>query len=211
MFEINGWLLYLGVLVLYQLTVFIGNTFIFTESFVIEQLEEIYSANILDNIMSIRSQFWWVSYSTEPIAIGLRLLLLYVCVSIGALLNEVEYLSTQIFKAGLIAEVSFLVAKIWVLLKIYFNPSLYSPDSAGELYPLSLLGTFGSENIVTWLHYPLQTLNLFEVFYILLISWLLSKQWKPDFVESINIVLPSYGIGLLLWMVLVVFLTLQIS
>lgn len=104
-----------------------------------------------------------------------------------------------------------MISQSIYLVNLYIHRAELTFETTANYFPLSLLSFWGAENIVSWLHYPLQTLNLFEVAYILCISWLLSKQWKPNFIESINIVLPSYGIGLLIWMVLVVFLTLQIS
>jgi hypothetical protein len=64
---------------------------------------------------------------------------------------------------------------------------------------------------VKWLKYPFQTLNIFEILYMAAIAWLLAKQWSRDFMESLAVVLPSYVIGLVLWLVLVTFLTLQVS
>lgn len=110
-----------------------------------------------------------------------------------------------------LAEVTFIIAQVIHLVKLFANRAELTFDTTANYFPFSILSFFGSENVVSWLHYPLQTLNLFLVLYVVLISWLLSKQWKPNFVESLNIVIPSYGIGLLLWMALVVFLTLQIS
>jgi hypothetical protein len=79
-------------------------------------------------------------------------------------------------------------------------------------FPLSALGFVGIENVnVQWAIYPLQTLNLFEVAYMGVIGWLLSKQWEEDFAESMLVVLPSYTTGLILWLVFVTFITLQIS
>jgi hypothetical protein len=43
------------------------------------------------------------------------------------------------------------------------------------------------------------------------IAWLLAKQWKQDFIGSLSIVVPSYGTGLILWLVFVTFITIQVT
>jgi len=76
---------------------------------------------------------------------------------------------------------------------------------------LTILSYFGVENVVQWLQYPLQTLNVFEVLYMLVVGWILSKQWEQEFIESFAVVMPSYVTGLILWLVFVAFVTLQVS
>lgn len=103
------------------------------------------------------------------------------------------------------------MAQVLYLVNAFFHLDTLTLETASNYYPLTILSYFGTENVVQWLQYPLQTLNLFEVAYMVVIGWFLSKQWKEDFVESLAVVVPSYVTGLLLWLVFVTFITLQIS
>jgi hypothetical protein len=116
-----------------------------------------------------------------------------------------------VFKTALVAEVVFIIAQIIYMINLSLHLENLTLATTANYFPFSVLSYFGAENVVDWLQYPLQTLNLFEVAYMSVIAWLLSKQWKQDFMESLAIVAPSYVTGLILWLVFVTFLTLQVS
>ncbi|GAB3250601.1 hypothetical protein GCM10027347_08480 [Larkinella harenae] len=56
-------------------------------------------------------------------------------------------------------------------------------------------------------HYPLQTANLFEFAYWFLLAYGVSDACKEPFSKAFSLVRSSYGVGLLLWVTLVVFVT----
>jgi hypothetical protein len=196
---------------LYILIIFLSEYWILTDQFFYENLSVQFSFYAIDDILESRERFWWTVYVVQVIVVICKTLFATLCIFIGVILSDIDFSFKDLFRFVIISEFIFVIAQAIYLINLYVNRAELTFDTMANYFPISMLSFYGVENVVPWLHYPLQTLNLFEVFYILLISWLLSKQWKPDFVESINIVLPSYGIGLLLWMVLVVFLTLQIS
>jgi hypothetical protein len=157
------------------------------------------------------SHFEWISFAILPFIILSKIFFTSFCVITGAILTETKFSFADIFQTASYSEFVFLLSQKIYTTNLFLNKDVLTFDNVGNFFPFSLLSFFEVKNVVQWLHYPLQTINLFEVAYVLCISWLLSKQWKPNFVESLNIVIPSYGIGLLIWMVLVVFLTLQVS
>lgn len=55
--------------------------------------------------------------------------------------------------------------------------------------------------------YPLQTLNVFELVYWLLLAKGVSEALNRDFTRSFELVMASYGSALVLWIVTVMFLT----
>ncbi len=57
----------------------------------------------------------------------------------------------------------------------------------------------------------LQLVNLFEIAYWLLLADLLKKIINRPFWKSFEFVLSTYGVGLLIWTVFVVFLTLNLT
>lgn len=205
------WIIFGAILIVYLLMAWFLQEYINNEYLYYRSYSGTLTKQTIENMLGLQSRYWWVSYVFIPILLFFKVVFTSICISIGTILAVIDFKFKNIFKVAIIAEVVFVIAQIVYLFNLFQNIDTLTFDTASNHLPLSLLSYFGTENIVTWLHYPLQTLNLFEVFYILFISWLLSKQWKLDYVESVNIVLPSYGIGLLLWMILVVFLTLQIS
>lgn len=196
---------------LYVIITFITENWIFTEEFFYQNLSLQLPVYSIDEILESREKFWLVAYIIQIIIVLVKVFFASLCIFVGVVLTDIEVSFKDLFRSVVIAESIFIVANSIYLFNLYVHRTELTFETTANYFPLSMLSFWGVENIVPWLQYPLQTLNLFEVIYILCISWLLSKQWKADFIESINIVLPSYGIGLLIWMVLVVFLTLQVS
>lgn len=199
--------LFVCITAIYLVLVYISDQFILGDEIYIRSFSE----QTIEAVLNVRESYGWLNYVFTPITLLLKISFAALCISIGAVLSSLDFKFKTFFKAALIAEMVFILAQILYLINMLHHLDTLTIEASLNYFPLTILSVYGVENVVTWLHYPLQTLNLFEVAYILCISWLLSKQWKPNFIESINIVLPSYGIGLLIWMVLVVFLTLQIS
>lgn len=209
--EFSTWGIFFLVLLANIIIIWVSQEFIYRDSLYYRSYSETLTKQTIEGILGFQSRFWWTAYAFTPIIFSLKFLFVSLCISIGAILSYIDIKFKDLLKTVMIAEGVFIIAQISFLAVLYTNLDVLTLQNAAGYFPLSVLNFIGLENVVSWLHYPLQNLNLFEVAYILCISWLLSKQWKPDFIESINIVLPSYGIGLIIWMALVVFLTLQIS
>ena len=80
-----------------------------------------------------------------------------------------------------------------------------------QYYPLSYINFLDLEKIQPWLIYPLKTINLFEIAYFFVLVYGLWKLLKNKFSKSLEIVAVSYGSGLVIWLGLVMFLTLNMS
>lgn len=209
--KVNLWGIY-GIIVLsYLFITFISNQYIFGEEVYVRSFSDKLSAQSIEAFLGVREKYWLWGYVTFPIVIAIKVSFSAICISIGAVLSNISFKFKAIFRMVLLAEIVFIVAQLLYLVNVSFHLDTLTLETAANYYPLTMLSYFGTENVVQWLQYPLQTLNLFEVAYISVIAWLLSKQWKQDFMESLAIVVPSYGTGLILWLVLVTFLTLQVS
>ncbi|SMO69203.1 hypothetical protein [Gracilimonas mengyeensis] len=210
--EWNGWVLFVIISIIYMIFDFISQQYIFSDELYYRSFSEQLGQQNLQAFLDAQSQYWWLSYLLTPLMIALKASFAAVCISIGAVLASVDLKFNRVFKMALVGEVVFICAQIIFLYSLLQNLDTLTVESIAGYYPLSALSLIGIENInAEWAVYPLQIINVFEVMYIGLIAWLLSKQWKPSFVDSLNIVIPSYGLGLLLWLVLVAFLTFQVS
>jgi hypothetical protein len=189
----------------------VSDKYILTEQFFYNNLSSQIPVTSIEKILESRKQLWWGAYLIQVIVVLFKVLFASICIFVGIILSDKQITFINLFNLVLLAELIFVIAQLTHLINLYLYRVELTFNTTANYFPGSMLSFLGAENVVPWLHYPLQTLNIFEVAYVLLISWLLSKQWKPDFVESLNIVIPSYGIGLILWMALVVFLTLQIT
>lgn len=208
---INGWIFFSIICVVYILQTYVSNTYFFTDQFYYRSFSDQLTFQTVDTFLNMQKEYGWVGYVFTPLIIALKIFSAALCISIGAVLSNIEFKFRTIFKAALLAEVVFILGQIIYLINVSFHLDTLTLETASNYYPLTILSYFGTQNVVDWLQYPLQTLNLFEVFYMAAIAWLLAKQWKQDFIESLVVVLPSYVTGLVLWLALVTFLTLQVS
>ena len=123
----------------------------------------------------------------------------------------------QLFDAVIKAEFVFLLVSILKIVWFYFFQTNYTLEDLQYFYPLSALNIVGYQGLESWFIYPLQVLNLFELAYCLLLSYFVGKlaftekdKGKPMDL-GFKIVASSYGSALLLWVVVVMFFTLNYS
>ncbi len=109
------------------------------------------------------------------------------------------------------AEFIFLIVGIIKIIWFYFFKSNYTLEDVQYFYPLSALNIIGYEKLEIWLVYPLQTLNLFEVAYIIYLSYQISYLTKTNADNGLKIVGYSYVPALLLWVTVIMFFTLNYS
>lgn len=203
--------LFISVCLIYISLMYVSTTLIFTDQFYYRSYSDFASVNIIEAFIEIKNRFSWAGYLLHPFLIFIKLLFVTCCICTGAILADINFQFASIFQSSILAECVFIIAQIVNVINLFYHKEFVTIETMANYFPLSALSFYGIENVVPWLHYLLQTLNFFEVFYILFISWLLSKQWKPGLTDTLNIVLPSYGTGLLLWVLLVTFLRLHIG
>ena len=87
----------------------------------------------------------------------------------------------------------------------------YDLNDLQAFYPLSLLNLFETQELDKWLIYPLQLVNLFELVYWLVLAYGVSQVIEMPMQRAFGIVAASYGSGLLVWVVFIMFLTISLS
>jgi hypothetical protein len=111
----------------------------------------------------------------------------------------------------------FLGVGVLKIVWFYFFQTNYTLEDLQYFYPLSALNIVGYKGLDAWLIYPLQVLNLFELAYWLLLSYFVGmlafiEKYKGKPMDlGFKIVASSYGSALLLWVVVVMFFTLNYS
>ncbi|WP_162817856.1 hypothetical protein U0035_20755 [Niabella yanshanensis] len=77
--------------------------------------------------------------------------------------------------------------------------------------PGALSGFWGTKDIEVWAMYPLQTINIWEVLFCYIGTLLYANQFNVSKTVAFKRFCIPYLIGLLIWMLVIVFLTLQFS
>lgn len=165
-----------------------------------------------DNVMQIldrQQKFAWLGYVMIPIMLAVKLLLVSFTLSVGEVFYDIKLTFKKAFQAALFAEPVFIVMSIVKLLWIKLFVQNLTLEYIQSFVPLSLSNLFNPHTLNKLLIYPLQTLNLFEVAYFLMLIYNVSTITGCKAEKATSFVLITYGIGLLLWIVIVSFLILN--
>ena len=211
----NNLLLSLTIIFFYLILTFVDKTFIVSESKIFDYLANKYPSSVVQNYMESQKKWWWVSYVTTPVLIGIKVLLVAFCLNfvkiISEKLEDVQF--RDILTVVLIAEFVFIIAGFYKFFNFYLIDTDYTLETLQTYYPLSLINYKEAISTEKWLAYPLQLLNVFELMYWGVLAWgiwqLADK--KISYQRSLGYVALTYGIGLLFWVGVVCFLILSVS
>lgn len=208
-------ILYITLILFTHLFIFIFNTYINSDSKIFDLLAKDYPSSVVQNYMESQKKWWWVSYATTPVLIGIKVLLVTFCLNfvkiISEKLEDVKF--RDILFVVLIAEFVFVIAGFYKFFNFYLVETDYTLETLQTYYPLSLINFKEAISTEKWLAYPLQLCNLFELMYWGVLAWgiweLADK--KISYQRSLGYVALTYGIGLLFWVGVVCFLILSVS
>jgi hypothetical protein len=114
-----------------------------------------------------------------------------------------------LFEVAVYAESILLIAGIIKVTVVSLGD--FSYEAFAHYYPTSLLNLFEISDINSLFIYPLQLLNAFELGYCLLLAYFAKEELEISFSKSTAIALSSYGTSLVCWVVLVLFISLNLS
>lgn len=140
-----------------------------------------------------------------------RVFVVALVLQIYILLNKINIKFLDLLVIAIRCEFIYLIPILYEI--IYFG--IFNTEATiseiNNFHSLSIYNIIDLSGTEKFLEYPLTFLNLFEVGYFILLSYLLSKKLKLDFGLSFKIVMRSYGVALLLWVCVVMFFTLNYS
>ena len=202
------------IIVLYSsLISYILSCFLNNEELIYNFYSELLAQDKIEEFIKSQKKWAWVGYAIIPLLILIRSSLVAFCLSIGLFFYETENAIKfkQVFRVALLGEFVLVLVGVFKLSYFYFIKSDYTLQDIQQFYPLSFINFLDVENLEPWLVYPLQTVNLFEITYFFVLVYGMHKLLKNTYWKSFEITADSYGTGLLIWLGLVMFLTLNIS
>ena len=203
------------IFISYFILIFLEKKYIQTDSKIFDFLSKDYPSSVVQNYMESQKKWWWVSYVTTPVLIGIKVLLVAFCLNfvkiISEKLEDVQF--RDILTVVLIAEFVFIIAGFYKFFNFYLIETDYTLETLQTYYPLSLINYKEAISTEKWLAYPLQLANVFELMYWGVLAWgiwqLADK--KISYQRSLGYVALTYGVGLLFWVGVVCFLILSVS
>ncbi len=208
----NRYLILLLAIITYIMTKFFSYLLNIDElvyNFYSEQLAQ----QQIEELLETQKKWAWVGYAIVPVIIVLRTSLVATCLSIGLFFYDMEHKLkfNSFFRVALMGEFVLVLVGFVKLGYFLFIKTTYTLQDIQQYYPLSYTNFLDLTKIEPWLIYPLQTINLFEIAYFFVLVVGLQKLVKNTFSKSVEMVAVSYGSGLLIWMGLDMFLTLNFT
>lgn len=209
-FDLNNFTAISFFIILYLLIAFYTSHFIITRSLYLSSLDSQISYNRINQLFLMRQRWQWMGFALVPIILFLRICITSVCLSIGCFLSDYKLSFNDLFRIALVAEICLAFGMAVRVIWLTFVP----PNTLTDIQyfsPLSLAQLLGPQNIPKYLLYLCQTINIFEITYWLVLAAGLVAFLEKPFSKMFKLVMSSYGVGLLLWIVFVSYLTVTFS
>jgi len=201
LYSTNGWWVFSGVCFIYLFFNWYLQTQVLTDQVYYYSLGGRVSAEKLTAFLDGQHRMSFLGYIVAPVVLLIRMTLVSFCLLTGLLLTSQKLSFKTIFTIVLFAESAFAAGILLKLLLLAFSKDVESLAQFETFAPLSLYSLTNHSAIPAWLTYPLQTLDLFQVAYCLLLAAGLRYFLRCPFKKAIGLVLSSYGVGLLCCMI----------
>jgi hypothetical protein len=166
----------------------------------------------IKNYFDYQDKWKWVSYIFTPIYILLKTSIIASVLYIGTFFfSRAKVTFKQLWGIVVTAEFLFLLIPLFKIVWFYIFQTNYNLQDIQYFMPLSALNIIGYQGLEAWYIYPLQTLNLFEFVYWLLLAYYLGNIIQTNTDNGLKIVAFSYVPALILWVVCVMFFILNNS
>lgn len=168
------------------------------------------SINRIEEIFQNTIKYKILGYFIIPVIILIRVCYTSICIYIGCLFSSEKVRLNNIVRISILAEFVFVLAGLAKLVILVFFKEVNTLDDL-QFQPLSLMELFNRELVDQLFFYPLSLISIFEALYWLVLAWLLMDVVEKPFGSTLKTVASSYGTGLLLWVLFVMFLTVNLS
>ena len=182
------------------------------DSLIYSSLSEKLTTQQLEFFFKAQDKWVFFSYLVVAIFLLIKIATITSVFFIGCFFYSKEKIEFKsIWLIVIKAEFIFLLIPIIKVIWFHFFQTNYTLEDIQYFYPLSALNITGYKGLEPWLIYPFQTLNLFELAYIIYLSYQIGNLTKTNADNGLKIVCYSYLPALLLWVTVVMFFTLNYS
>ena len=210
---IKGWKLFSGVVMLNFLILFLSQATLINEIVFFNTYSEQLTYDRAMELFSKMKSFAWVSYIITLVLMLLKFSAISVLLYIGVFFSDLhkEITLRQIFKVVIISELVFISASIAKLLWFIFFAGNYTLDDMSFFYPLSLINLFNRAEVATYWIYPLQTVNIFQLLYILILALGLTRVSSLKKKDADLVVPGTYIPAIAVWIALIMFISIDVQ
>lgn len=216
-FQYNKFGIFVTLIALYFL-LHLAFTYLFNSlDIYIQTFQDQLSITRIEELFKLSSKQQWFNYVLLPIIVFSRIFYTSTSLYIGAFFTELKINFGKLFKVALITDFVYVIDGFTKLVFLIFFKQVNTLEDL-QFQPLSVMELLNDKNVDPLFVYPLNLLNVFEVGYFLILAWLLvdvinktNEKHTLKYWQSLKLVTVSYGSGLLLWVLVVMFITLNIT
>ena len=189
---------------------FLGESFLFSDDLFYSTLNEQYTNEQIKLLLNIREKWIGLSYLLIPVFLVIRMLYTSFCLFLGDLFQETRWGFKRMFGIALKADVVFVLSSVSIFY-YYLIFGNYTTTHDLSVHPFSLLAVTGQENIPGWLVFAYNSINVFELIYVVFLTMLIHFSTQTGYIKAMLFSLLTYGVGNYLYVVAVTFLYINFS
>lgn len=210
-YTINSWWFFGGACLISLLFAWFVQTQVLTDEIYYNYLSDRLTADKIESTIQMQKRIGLAGYLFIPVGLLLKIGFTVVCIATAISFTGYQISFKTIFKIALVAEVAFILSILLKMFILFMFKDINSLEELRNFAPFSLFALFNASAVPEYLRYPLQTINLFEVLYCILLAAGLQFYLSKSFKNMFRLVLASYGIGLLCWVICAVFISINLN
>lgn len=192
------------LLFIHLLAAYYSNTFFLTDDLYRLIFGSKMSERQFNEFIGFVNKWKWVGYFFIPLVMIIRISYTWLCLKAGSFIRD-SFAEVSLWKIAIQAEIVFAIGAVAGLLYTEFFVNVESLEQL-SINPFSIQ-VFTASTIPKWSNYFFNTLNIFELGYVLFLAYLLAKESKKKFLSSLQFVASTYLPGLALWLLLISYLS----
>lgn len=207
--NVKIWKIFGMFILLYCFNIILLNGVI-TEKIYVNSFTGQLSAKMIGKVLSIKVKYAWLNYYLIPVLLLIKTGFVAVCFWIGSFIGGLKLTFKDYLRPVLFAETVFIIFSFIQTGFLYYN-NFQTLTEIGQFQPFALYYILNVNNIPAYLNYPLALVSIPEAIYWVVLVLLLKPLISGNFWKRLGFVAKTYGVGLLVWVSIVVFVTLNFS
>ncbi|MHB9141754.1 MAG: hypothetical protein ACYC25_07775 [Paludibacter sp.] len=208
--KFSNWKYFLTIFGFSALITFVIHYLFIFDGIYYQSFGERIASDRIANMIQQSHKWQWLGYAFIPVVVLLRISFTAICLYSGAFISNLKVQFKDLFKVALLAEFVYVLAGIAKLIILIFFKEVNTLNDL-QFQPLSLQELLGNRVTDALFIYPFSLINVFEFLYWLALAWLLSGIIEKPLGRSLKMVATSYGTGLALWVLFVMFITVNLT
>jgi hypothetical protein len=209
--SVQRWKLFSGIVLVNLLLILLSQMALINEIVFFNTYSEQLTYERSMELFSMMKSYSWTSYLLCPFVLIIKFSVVSFVIYIGVFFCDMqkEITMRQVLTVVIACEAVFVLASAAKLLWFIFFAGNYTLNDMSFFYPLSLINLFKQSEVAAYYVYPLQTVNLFQLGYIIMLAAGLARVSSVKRDATDRIILITYLPAIAIWIVFIVFLTID--